>query len=36
MGWIEAALLKKFIEHAIFAHNTQEKFLNKTGKIQGF
>ena len=26
---------KKLIEHAIFAHNTQGNFLNKTGKIQG-
>jgi len=33
MGWMEAALLKMFIQHAIFENNTQENLLNKTGKI---
>ena len=35
MGWMETALLKRFIQHVICAHNTHGNFLNKTGKIQG-
>jgi len=31
LGWMEAAPLKKFIQHAMFTHNTN--FLNKMGNL---
>ena len=31
---MEAALLKKVIQHVVFAHNTQGHFLNKTENME--